>query len=127
MSDITPFSIAAYSASRQTIELLLELGASVQHRYPLHSAVWSSREDEIVELLLNKGASPNAIEFEGQPKGYYESVTGVGTPLHVAYRTGNHRLVKLLLKYGADPNIQDTRGMLPGQVRKNHCHLSASI
>ena len=120
---ITPFTMAVQSASRQTIELLLELGASVQPGYPLHSAVWNNREDEVVELLLTTGASPNTIEFKGQPRAYYDVVTAVGTPLHVAYRVGNHRLVRLLLEYGADPNIRDARGMLPIQVHK----LSASM
>lgn len=127
MYGITLFGIATQSAPRETVELLLELGASVQHGDPLHAAVWNNRENEIIELLLNSGASPSAIATPGEQIPYADFVNGLGTPLHVAYRMGNHRLVQLLLKHGANPNIKDSNGKLPNQVRKNHCPLNASI
>jgi ankyrin repeat protein len=61
--DITPLSIAVGYALRDVILLLFELGASIQYGQALHCAVRASREDEIIELLLQKGASPNAIMF----------------------------------------------------------------
>ncbi|KIW82919.1 hypothetical protein Z517_02162 [Fonsecaea pedrosoi CBS 271.37] len=127
MFGLTPFTIAVQCASFETIKLLLELGASVQYGYPLHSAVWNNREEEIIKLLLSSGASPNTIEFEGQPQSYVDSVTGVGTPLHVAYMVGNHKLVQLLLEHGADPKIRDTRGRRPAEIHKIKGHLTASI
>ncbi|KIX91894.1 uncharacterized protein Z520_12399 [Fonsecaea multimorphosa CBS 102226] len=122
----TPFSIAAQSTPLETLILLLELGAAADQGYPLHSAIENNREEGVVQLLLNNGASPNAIEFEGKPKAFYDIVNGVGTPLHVAYRQGNDKLVQLLHKHGAAENIKDTKGRLPCQVRDAR-PISASL
>ena len=100
------------------IELLLELGASVQYGQPLHYAVRANREDEIIELLLKNGASPNAIMFQDHPVSHCQfECLGLGTPLHEAASQSNDRLIKLLLKHGADPQIRNTLGELP-QVKR---------
>jgi len=58
--------------------------------------------ETILELLLKCRAKPN---FQ----------TDIGhTPLHKAsYTPGSVKKVKLLLKYGADPNIKDKSNLLP--------------
>jgi hypothetical protein len=67
---------------------------------PLHWACNSS-EDEIVLLLLELGANPNAISNKK------------GTPVYWAVSKSN--LIKLgyLIQYGADLNIQDGKGKTP--------------
>jgi len=49
----------------------------------------------IAKLLLEHKANPNAIQSEGN------------TPLHIACLKGDLKVVQLLLKYGADPNIRN--------------------
>eukprot|EP00977_Amphora_coffeiformis_P010946 scaffold2591_cov168-Amphora_coffeaeformis.AAC.2 len=73
---------------------------------PLHWAV--ERDDmEILQLLL-------------QPSKYYISAANVDgkdsfqcTPLAVASEKGNWRMVDILLRYGANPNLGDTDGWTP--------------
>ena len=67
---------------------------------PLHWACNSS-EDEIVMLLLELGANPNAISNEK------------GSPVHWAVSERN--LIKLgyLIQYGANLEIQDDKGKTP--------------
>jgi ankyrin repeat protein len=67
---------------------------------PLHWACNSS-EDEIVLLLLELGANPNAISNEK------------GTPVHWAVSKSN--LIKLgyLIQYGANLDIHDGKGRTP--------------
>ncbi|OAL32672.1 hypothetical protein AYO20_07830 [Fonsecaea nubica] len=116
--DITPLSIAAGSASREVIELLFELGASVRRGQPLHCAVRADREDDVVELLISKGASPNALMFHDHPVSVCQfECLGLGTPLHEAVRQRNDRLERLLLNHGANSQIRDSLGELP-QVKR---------
>lgn len=64
--------------------------------------------DDVVELLLEKGADPNIKNDAGVPA------------LLLACRYSNTdstlKTVKLLLDYGADPNIQDNEGTTPLMV-----------
>ena len=52
---------------------------------------------EIADVLLRAGADPN-VSFLGIP------------PLVTAAQWGDVRLVRLLLRYGADPRARDRRG-----------------
>jgi len=60
--------------------------------YPLSGAF--SLDPEIVEMLLVKGADPNRMHDE-------ETLLGIATQLKLSNRLEN---IKLLLKYGANPN-----------------------
>lgn len=112
--DMTPLSIAAISAPKEIIELLFELGASVDFGQPLHYAVQQGRSDDVIALLLEKGSDINAIMFESHDLSYCQlSVLGLGTPLHEAARANNERLCRFLLMHGAKPGIRDTLGNLP--------------
>ncbi|KAK5399153.1 hypothetical protein LTR06_011521, partial [Exophiala xenobiotica] len=111
---ITPLSMAAKSASKEVIELLFKLGASTEYGQPLHFAVEKDRPDDIIILLLEKGAPINGILYEGHKLSYHHwKDFGLGTPLHEAARVGNKRLVQLLQECGANPGIRDTLGELP--------------
>lgn len=67
---------------------------------PLHWACNSS-EDEIVMLLLELGANPNAISDEK------------GTPVHWAVSKSNLIKLDYLIQYGANLDIQDDKGKTP--------------
>jgi ankyrin repeat protein len=60
----------------------------------LSSAVEFGHE-EIVRLLLDRGANPNWSDGENAPR---------GVALHAAARAGNRQIVEMLLAAGADPN-----------------------
>ncbi|KAL1421256.1 hypothetical protein MTO96_023232 [Rhipicephalus appendiculatus] len=59
---------------------------------------------EIVELLLDKGADPEAKDEEGQ------------TPLHYASSCGHLQVAELLLKRGAQRDTKDVDGQTPAEV-----------
>lgn len=70
---------------------------------PLHFACMTTDEHELdlnlVEVLLQAGADPNAADIEGT------------TPLGYACRSGVLPLVSLLISAGGDPTVKDGRGM----------------
>ena len=53
---------------------------------------------EVIQLLLDRGANPNAFDMLGH------------TPLILSARKGHLEVVKLLLDRGADPNAFDIVG-----------------
>ncbi len=74
---------------------------SAQKLLPLHLAL-SRGYQEIIELLLEKGADPNAkAGDEGT------------TPMHIAATTNNQELVELLIKKGGNVNAVDANGATP--------------
>jgi ankyrin repeat protein len=74
---------------------------SIDGNTPLHYACNSSADNEIVLLLLESGANPNARSND------------TGTPVHWAVSKNN--LVKLdyLIQFRADLDIQDVKGKTP--------------
>ena len=60
---------------------------------------------EMVSLLLEKGADPNAAN------------KGKLTPLHNAAHHGRSQVVRKLITYHANVNILDAQGIVAGQSR----------
>lgn len=103
----TPLHQAAFKGNKEVAELLLECNAKINSKdyygdTPLHHAS-SLGKEEVVKLLLERGADVNAVtsDYTGHRK----------TPLHEAI-TGSRidrylRIVKMLLDYGANTEIED--------------------
>ncbi len=111
--------LAAFFKRRDVVRYLLEAGAdsrpaSRQGGFtPLHSAVATdagSVDIEIVRMLLEKGADPNA-------KAQYGS-----TPLHTVGFTGDRASLDLLLKRGADPVIRNNDGKTAADIARDRGH-----
>lgn len=87
-------------------EILLQHGADINKKSngiaPLHFAanVPNNEEPILLKYLLDKGANPNIIDFQGS------------TPLFVANFADNQEVIDLLLKFGADPSIRNNKGVL---------------
>ncbi|XP_019648065.1 PREDICTED: ankyrin repeat domain-containing protein 61-like [Branchiostoma belcheri] len=99
----TPLAVAASMAHLDTVRHLLELQVSVDvtgrdGRTALHQAVvaCSYRQSdgvECVELLLESGVQLSPRDHNGV------------TPLHLASREGNDRLIRILIDHGADTDV----------------------
>ena len=125
----TPLEVAATSGSRESVELLLDQGASPQGG-ALHRAAegghWA-----VAECLLERGAEPNTLDSEGRSA---LSVAAQGghcpmlellvsrgcspgggpgeevSPLGHAILQGMEEVVTCLLELGASPNLGDSSG-----------------
>lgn len=96
---------------------LIEMGACVNAQEvlslysPLHHLCTCHEIDmDIVTMLLDRGASVNTLDSEGE------------SPLFSAVRNSDVPLIKLLLQYGASVNIQNESHLTPLDV----CTFSAS-
>ena len=72
----------------------------------MHEAALNGRV-EIVKLLLERGADPNAKFYDGS------------TSLHIAAHLGRVEIVKILLEHGANPLIADNGGHIPLDYAKD--------
>lgn len=93
----TPLMFAARVGDLKSAKLLVEAGANVDdsNAWGVSATVMAAHSGYrgIVELLLNKGANPNA-----RRAGF--------TALHEAIMRRDSSMVKTLLTHGADPNVQ---------------------
>ncbi|KYQ90229.1 ankyrin repeat-containing protein 39 [Tieghemostelium lacteum] len=104
--------------------------------YPLHYAVRSDSNVDIVQVLIDNGASLRCITTHGAATPLHRSsfcgalkitklilsidstminqqdVDGM-TPLHKAYQQKHNDIVSLLLTYKADENIKDKKDKIP--------------
>jgi len=111
-----PLGLAAFFGHRAIAEFLLKNGADVktaarnaQKVTALHGAV-ARRDVEIVKMLLEAGADPNAR----QERGF--------VPLHDAAANGNAALVELLLQHGARADTKTDDGKTAGDMAADRGH-----
>ena len=100
----TALHFAAFFGRHEAAALLIDRGAEVDPfgrgwmtGTPMHSAVSRTHAD-VVRILLDAGANPNARQSAGW------------TPLHAAAMNGDLTSVELLLAAGADPAATNEEG-----------------
>ena len=100
-------AISGWEKNLELMELLLDRGGidpdgfSTYDLTPMEYAIDHWRNEgrvDRIQLLLFKGAEPNLTGPAGIP------------PIVRAAKHGQHSIVKLLLQYGADPDIMDRKG-----------------
>jgi len=115
----SPLGLAAFFKRREIVAYLLEAGAdpriaSRQGGFtPLHSAVATDAgvvDIEIVRMLLDKAADPNAKSQSGS------------TPLHTVGFTGDRASLDLLLKHGAATAIKNNDGKIAVDIACERGH-----
>jgi cytohesin len=95
--------------------LLLDLGADPNARNwddvtPLHQAV-RARNLAVVEVLLARGADANARDGQRGSTPLRRAVSGTGAGATAGSAALMVPLTRILLKYGADPDARDKRGV----------------
>jgi len=104
---------AVFNGHAQAVQFLIERGAKIDQTSacnwsPLYIAAW--RNDLVIaKLLLDAGAD---IEVATALDGYGNSPFRY-TALHWAAERGWFRMTKLLLKYGANPKVENGHGVRP--------------
>jgi ankyrin repeat protein len=103
-----PLTWAARNGAIDAMAVLIDAGAGVNERdddrrawTPLHHAI-HKQQVNAVQLLLERGADPNAADHPGAL-----------TPLLMAVIDADPAITKLLLAYGADPHIAGEWGDTP--------------
>lgn len=112
----TALSLVAERGGTAMAKMLLEAKADPnagKKNQPLLAAI-AAKNLELVELLLKAGANPNAagsvnfIDARVKADANYLNHTGSMTPLWFAIYQNQPEMVRLLLKYKADPNDAQT-------------------
>ena len=109
-----PLHLAAHFGQEEAVNLLLDLGASIEQRSensnnntPLHAAIAGGRAGTAA-LLLERGADIRATY-------------GGTAVLHEAAFKGDPALIRLLLNWKADPSVVNPAGETPlGIATKHH-------
>lgn len=102
------------TAQRAAIEALLDAGADI-HAVDkngvtaLHHAV-RFRSPAAVEVLLRRGAAVNQTCKRSGSTALHRAVTSTGAPGTSGKAREAREIVELLLKFGADPAIQNKSG-----------------
>lgn len=123
--DITPLSAAMRKASIFTIKLLLQRGGDIRKGQLIHFAVERETSDaiEVIEMLLDLGASLTSIQYENDAPSWLENMAfGMGTPLHLAAKRGSYEIVSYLLYRGAERTLKDSLGRTALEVAENEGH-----
>lgn len=124
----SPLMLAVMNARYELAAMLLDHGADANDNAlgftPLHQLVWSYHPNVVLfppgpeqrgsldamgmaRVLLEHKADPNARMTRNPGDGYRTSMNRIGaTPLLLAARVPDVELMRLLLKYGADPKLR---------------------
>ena len=102
---------------RRQIEALLKSGADIHETdkngvTPLHFAV-RFRSPAAVEALLRHGANANQACKRSGSTPLHRAVTWTGAPQTAGKQNEAKEIIKLLLKFGADPQATNKKGKRP--------------
>jgi tankyrase len=102
---------------RAAIKALLKAGADIQESdkngvTPLHHAV-RFRSPAAVETLLHYGAKVNLPCKRSGSTPLHRAVTSTGAPATAGKQDEAREIIKILLKFGADPTIKNKVGKKP--------------
>ena len=104
----TPIIVAIESGNNEILKVLVENGANLYEKHPvfgkltLHTACYYENE-EAVEILLK--ANRKLVNVHSGTDGWL--------PLQDATLKSNARIVEILLRYGANPQLTDAHGGTP--------------
>jgi hypothetical protein len=95
----TPLELAILNGRIQTAEVLIKAGATFDpSRLMTEIARANVTDRDVVRFLKHKGGDIDNVDEQGN------------TPLLIAARDGNHRLIHHLVEYGADVNARNQAG-----------------
>jgi ankyrin repeat protein len=115
---------AAFHGHWRLCQFLIERGADPNRALadtgetPLHAACSVANRpwhDDVVQVLVANGASPNQTTLHGAPTGAFmrDATTKGETPLHRAAAFASERAIRLLLDAGARKDARDMHGESP--------------
>lgn len=112
----TALYVACVAGHWRTVKILCEAGADASIASAplgltcLHqlSNFSTSHINEVADLLVLRGANPDAIQFEDMYRDHFPFVWLCGTPLHHAVQASNRTAVAALLRIGADLFLRNT-------------------
>ncbi|OOV20687.1 ankyrin repeat domain-containing protein [Flavobacterium sp. LM4] len=97
----SPLILACYRGNIEVAKFLIENVKNINYNSDMGTALMAAtykNQPQLVKLLLEKKANPNATDTNGI------------TALSLAVQFKNTELVKLLLEYKADKTIKDNQG-----------------
>ncbi|WP_163407718.1 ankyrin repeat domain-containing protein [Flavobacterium ajazii] len=100
-SKTSPLILACYRGNTEVAKFLIENVKDINYNSDMGTALMAAtykNHPQLVKLLLEKKANPNATDVNGT------------TALSLAVQFKNDQLVKLLLDYKADKTIKDNKG-----------------
>jgi ankyrin repeat protein len=113
----TPLHLAAAFGNAASVSSLITAGAALdavsrnpQQNQPLHAALALGRNPETIRVLLENGASANAVQAGGF------------TPLFSAATANRKDLAELLLARGADPSHSSDQGKTAADFARERGH-----
>ncbi|KAL8964630.1 MAG: hypothetical protein Q9197_006859 [Variospora fuerteventurae] len=109
----SPLEVAAWRASLEVIQILVQHGGRVYPGNALPAAAKTSLPDRthVLAYFLDQGAPIDTIEYDFNKKVYQLfGVKAFGTALHHATKRGNEQLVRFLLERGAKVSLKDSMG-----------------
>lgn len=100
-SKTSPLILACYRGNVEVTRFLIENVRDINYSSDMGTALMAAtykNHPQLVKLLLDKKANPNAADANGT------------TALSLATQFKNSELIKLLLEYKADKTIKDNKG-----------------
>ena len=109
MNGESSLTLACMQENQDICERLIVAHADVNEmdphkRTPLLKAARHNTQDDILQLLLDRGARPDIADEDGN------------TPLHFAAMRGTQDVAKFLMKLGANPYARNNQELVPYEV-----------